>query len=74
MPPSQRQREQFARGLDPPAQSRALLKALQQQGVPTTFVDYEGNHSFGGLSEQQARQLWQQAPQFLVSYTRAQAS
>jgi len=55
----------------PPAQSQALLQALQQQGVPAQFIAYEGKHSFGGLSEQQIRELWGQALRFIADHTRA---
>ncbi len=52
----------------PIAQALALQQALQQQQLPVQYISYEGGHLFGGLDEQQVRDIWGQVLAYLVAH------
>jgi acetyl esterase/lipase len=52
----------------PIEQSQSLQSALQQHDVPVEYITYAGEHSLGGIDEQQIRGLWGQAVAFLVAH------
>lgn len=54
----------------PPSQSHALQDALQQAGVPVSYISYDGDHAFGSLSNAQITALQGQAFAYLVQQER----
>lgn len=54
----------------PPSQSQALQQALQQAGVPVSYISYDGEHAFGSLSNAQITALQGQAFAYLVQQER----
>jgi acetyl esterase/lipase len=56
----------------PVSQSLALQHSLQQQHVPVKYIGYEGDHLFGGLNEQQIRDIWAQVLAYLAAQEKVQ--
>lgn len=51
----------------PPSQSKELQQALQQVGVPVSYISFPGGHAYTGLSEQQQMTINAQILAFLIS-------
>ncbi len=53
--------------LVPPAQSLALQAALQAHHIPVQYISYDGEHSFGGLSNDQVTAIIRQIATYLIA-------
>jgi acetyl esterase/lipase len=51
----------------PPSQSQALQRALQQVGVPVSYISFPGGHEYTGLSAQQRQAINLQILTFLTN-------
>jgi acetyl esterase/lipase len=52
----------------PPSQSLALKQALEQSGVPVTYISYQGEHELQGMSLADEQKMWAQVLAFHVAY------
>ncbi len=55
-------------GTVPPSQSLALKQALEDAGVPVTYISYDGDHELVGLDDAGLLRLWTEVLAFHVAY------